>query len=165
MNKLKLFIENFLVYGLGGVISKIVPLIMVPIVTRLMPSTDYFGLSDLSNTVVSFASAFAVMGMYDAMPTLANMLGVSPKYNLGNDIMNLTDNVVVFPNGNWLTNNIYYNSQKDQYKILNTDYVVNNDEIEKNNEYAAKRLNISNDIIKYDLIKTEKDKLKQVEGE
>ena len=53
MNKLKLFIENFLVYGLGGVISKIVPLIMVPIVTRLMPSSDYYGLSDLSNTVSS----------------------------------------------------------------------------------------------------------------
>ena len=67
MNKLKLFIENFLVYGLGGIISKIIPLIMVPIVTRLMPGADYFGLSDLSNTVVSFASAFAVMGMYDAM--------------------------------------------------------------------------------------------------
>ena len=54
-------------YGLGGIISKIVPLIMVPIVTRIMPTTDYFGLSDLSNTVVQFASAFAVMGMYDAM--------------------------------------------------------------------------------------------------
>lgn len=67
MNKLKLFIENFLVYGLGGVISKIIPLIMVPVVTRLMPSSDYYGLSDLSNTVVSFASALAVMGMYDAM--------------------------------------------------------------------------------------------------
>lgn len=67
MNKLKLFIENFLVYGLGGIISKLVPLIMVPIVTRIMPSTEYFGLSDLSNTVVSFASAIAVMGMYDAM--------------------------------------------------------------------------------------------------
>lgn len=67
MNKFKLFIENFLVYGLGGIISKIIPLIMVPIVTRIMPSTDYFGLSDLSNTVVSFASAIAVMGMYDAM--------------------------------------------------------------------------------------------------
>lgn len=67
MNKLKLFIENFLVYGLGGVISKIVPLIMVPIVTRLMPSSDYYGLSDLSNTVVQFASALAIMGMYDAM--------------------------------------------------------------------------------------------------
>lgn len=67
MSKLKLFIENFLVYGLGGVISKIVPLIMVPIVTRLMPSSDYYGLSDLSNTVVQFASALAIMGMYDAM--------------------------------------------------------------------------------------------------
>lgn len=66
-NKFKLFIENFLVYGLGGIISKIIPLIMVPIVTRLMPNTDYFGISDLSNTVVSFASAVAVMGMYDAM--------------------------------------------------------------------------------------------------
>lgn len=67
MNKFKLFIENFLIYGFGGIVSKLVPLIMVPIITRLMPSTDYFGISDLSNTVVSFASAFAVMGMYDAM--------------------------------------------------------------------------------------------------
>lgn len=67
MNKIKLFIENFLVYGLGGIISKIIPLIMVPIVTRLMPNTTYYGLSDMSQTVVSLASAFAVMGMYDAM--------------------------------------------------------------------------------------------------
>ena len=67
MNKLKLFIENFLIYGLGGIISKIIPLIMVPIVTRLMPNTDYYGISDLSNTLVSFASALAIMGMYDAM--------------------------------------------------------------------------------------------------
>lgn len=67
MSKLKLFIENFLVYGFGGIISKLIPLIMVPIVTRIMPTTDYFGISDLSNTVVQFASALAVMGMYDAM--------------------------------------------------------------------------------------------------
>ena len=67
MNKAKLFIENFLVYGFGGIISKVIPLVMVPIVTRIMPTTEYFGISDLSNTVVSFASAFAVMGMYDAM--------------------------------------------------------------------------------------------------
>lgn len=67
MNKLKLFIENFLVYGLGGIISKVIPLIMVPIVTRIMPSADYFGISDLSNTVVQFGSAIAIMGMYDAM--------------------------------------------------------------------------------------------------
>ncbi len=67
MSKLKLFIDNFLVYGIGGIISKIIPLIMIPFVTRLMPNTDYFGISDLSNTVVSFGSALAIMGMYDAM--------------------------------------------------------------------------------------------------
>lgn len=67
MNKLKLFLENFLIYGLGGIISKMIPLIMVPIVTRIMPSTDYYGISDLSNTVVQFGSAIAIMGMYDAM--------------------------------------------------------------------------------------------------
>lgn len=67
MNKLKLFMENFLVYGLGGVISKLIPLVMVPIVAGIMPSTDYFGISDLSNTVVQFCSAIAIMGMYDAM--------------------------------------------------------------------------------------------------
>lgn len=67
MNKLKLFVENFLVYGLGGIISRLIPLIMVPIVTRIMPTTDYFGISDMSNTVINFGSAIAIMGMYDAM--------------------------------------------------------------------------------------------------
>ena len=67
VSRAKLFIENFLVYGLGSVISKIIPLFMLPIVTRLMPDTYYYGLNDISNIVVSFGSSIAVMGMYDAM--------------------------------------------------------------------------------------------------
>ncbi|WP_026529289.1 lipopolysaccharide biosynthesis protein [Butyrivibrio sp. VCD2006] len=67
MKKSKLFIENFLIYGIGGIISKIIPFIMIPIVTRLMPNSKYFGLSDMSQTIVSLCSYFAVMGMYDAM--------------------------------------------------------------------------------------------------
>lgn len=67
MSKFKLFIDNFLVYGLGGVISKIIPLIMLPIITRLMPNPTYYGLFDLSNTITSFGVAIAIMGMYDAM--------------------------------------------------------------------------------------------------
>jgi len=60
MNKLKLFLDNLLIYGLGGVIGKIIPLIMVPVVTRLIPDTSYYGISDLSNTLVSLASSFCV---------------------------------------------------------------------------------------------------------
>ena len=67
MKKSKLFIENFIVYGLGGVIGKLIPLLMLPIITRLMPNTSYFGISDLSTTVASFGSAIAGMGLYDAM--------------------------------------------------------------------------------------------------
>lgn len=67
MNKKKLFIENLLIYGFGGIISQIIPLIMLPIVTRIMPNSSYFGISDLANTVISFGGALALMGMYDAM--------------------------------------------------------------------------------------------------
>ena len=67
MNKFKLFIENFLVYGLGGIISKVIPLIMVPIVTRIMPNSEYFGISDLANTLLSLCTSLGIMGMYDAM--------------------------------------------------------------------------------------------------
>ena len=66
-SKIKLFVENFLVYGLGGVISKIIPIIMLPIIARLMPDTANFGIADLANTATSFGCALAVIGMYDAM--------------------------------------------------------------------------------------------------
>ena len=67
MSKFKLFMENFLVYGLGSVISKVIPLIMLPIITRLMPDPAFYGLFDLSHTITSFGTAIAILGMYDAM--------------------------------------------------------------------------------------------------
>ena len=67
MSRARLFVENFLIYGLGTVAAKVVPLVMLPVVTRLMPDASYFGYSDLSNTLVSLMQPVAVMGMYDAM--------------------------------------------------------------------------------------------------
>lgn len=67
MRKLRLFLENFIIYGFGGIINKLIPLIMIPIITRLMPDKTCFGISDMANTIVSFGAAVAVMGMYDAM--------------------------------------------------------------------------------------------------
>ena len=94
-----------------------------------------------------------VMGMIDIMPTLSNMLGVKPKYALGNDMFNVKDNIVVFPDGNWLTNKIYYNSSTGEFRQLDLDYSIEIDNIEKNNLYAEELINISNGIITYDLIK------------
>lgn len=94
-----------------------------------------------------------VMGMIDVMPTLANMLGLKPKYALGNDIFNVKDNVVVFPSGNWITNKLYYNSSKGEFRQLGLDTSIDIDYINYYNEYADKLINISNGIITYDLIK------------
>ena len=94
-----------------------------------------------------------VIGMYDAMPTLGNMLGFSNKYALGHDIFNIKENnIVVFPNGNWVTNKMYYNSQKGEYLSLIND-AIGEDEIKKNSDYAEKLLNVSNNIIVFDLLK------------
>ena len=93
-----------------------------------------------------------VMSMYDVEPTLGNMLGYANEYALGHDIFDIgEDNIVVFPNGNWLTNKVYYNSQKEEYLSL-TDEAVSEEEIRKNNEYASKLLDVSNDIIVFDLL-------------
>lgn len=105
-----------------------------------------------------------VMGMYDATPTLANMLGVKhSKYVLGHDIFNIKDNnIVVFPNGNWVTNKVYYNSQKNEYLSLNNNEVISNEYIENNTQYTNKLLDVSNKLIVYDLIKKEEEKEKEL---
>lgn len=71
MKKAKLFIDNFIVYGLGGIISKMIPFFMMPIVTRLMPDSSFIGIADLSATIVAFGAAVATMGLYDAMYRLS----------------------------------------------------------------------------------------------
>lgn len=88
------------------------------------------------------------MGMYDVSVTLGNMLGVYNKYALGTDVMDKKDNLVVFPNGNYLTNYVYYNNNKGQYKLLkNTP--LSEDYIKKNKQKADQILEISNNIIVY----------------
>lgn len=107
-----------------------------------------------------------VMGMYDAMPTLGNMFGFYNEYQLGHDIFNVIgSNIVCFPNGNWVTNKAYYNSQKVEYLSLNGE-AISEEEIKKNTEYTNNLLDVSNDIIVFNLLeKNEENKvtIKQVE--
>lgn len=103
-----------------------------------------------------------VMGMYDVLPTLGNMFGFNNKYALGNDIFNVKENIVVFPDGNWLTNKMYYNSQKEEGKPL-TDEPVSVEYIQEKNKYSQDLLSVSDSIIVYDLIKKSKDTKKIVD--
>ena len=100
------------------------------------------------------------MGMIDVMPTISNMLGIEPKYALGNDIFNIKDkNTVVFPNGNFLTKDVYYYDSQSDYRVLSKSATLDKDYIEERRKKTTNILNVSNDIIVYDLI----DKLEKVD--
>lgn len=104
-------------------------------------NTDYVGMFD------------KVMGMIDVSPTLENMLGTYNPYALGHDIFSTDENVIVFPSGNWMTNKLYYNSSKKEYRQLSPDSSISMDYINKYSDYAEQIINLSNGIIDYDLIK------------
>lgn len=66
-----------------------------------------------------------VMGMYDIQPTIGNMFGWSNNYALGHDIFSIAEgeeNIVIFPNGNFMTDSVYYDAQKETY-FDHKDYV------------------------------------------
>lgn len=66
-NKLKLFLENFLFYGGLSVLQKALPFITLPIITKMLPDTSSYGIADMFSLIISFGSAVAILGMYDAI--------------------------------------------------------------------------------------------------
>ncbi len=91
-----------------------------------------------------------IMGAYDVMPTLANMFDFEYEYALGHDIFSIDENIVVFPNGNWVTDKVYYNNQLSDYKVYNE---VSEEYLKENEEKAKKVVEISNYLIRYNLFK------------
>ena len=98
------------------------------------------------------------MGMIDALPTIGNMIGIHSDFQLGKDIFSISekDNTVVFVNGSYLTSKIYYNSPKGEiYPITNEP--VSEDYVKIRTKYANKIIELSNDIIMYNLTKELKE--------
>ena len=99
------------------------------------------------------------MGMIDVYPTLANMLGLYNKYALGHDIFEIKDdNIVAFPNGNFLTNKVYYHNSKQEYKTISGDEILSDDYIDNCKKYTDTVIEISDGIITHDLIKASSNK-------
>ena len=93
------------------------------------------------------------MGMIDVAPTLLNMFGLSNEYALGHDIFNIRDNnVIAFPNGDFITNMMYYNNSTGEYKIINENTIIDENYITDHKNYVENLLEVSNSIIVYDLL-------------
>lgn len=67
MERAKLFVENFLAYGLINVLNKFIPLLLLPVITRLLSSPAAFGVYDMFHLIIGFGSPLAMLGIYDAM--------------------------------------------------------------------------------------------------
>ena len=101
----------------------------------------------------------STMGMYDLLPTIANMFGFKDKYSLGHDIFSDNEKIVVFPNGNVLTDKVYYSSLNEDY-ITFVEEPIDSDYIERISDYSDELLEVSNGIIFHNLIETESNKVK-----
>lgn len=106
-----------------------------------------------------------VMGMYDVLPTLGNMLGIHSDYALGHDIFSTNENFVVFPNGNWVTDKMYYDSQSGQAISLDENVAISADYIKKFTDRAEREVLVSNNIIVHDIIKKQRERKNVVKGE
>ena len=100
------------------------------------------------------------MGMIDVQPTLGNMFGFENPFSLGHDIFEIKeDNVVLFPNGNLVTEKIYYNNSKSTHYIRKEGTVLEDNYITDLMAYSEERLEQSNKLVLYDLIIKEGDKI------
>ncbi|MDD2208409.1 MAG: LTA synthase family protein [Bacilli bacterium] len=99
------------------------------------------------------------MGMIDVMPTLGNMFGFYNPYAIGHDIFEIkNDNIIVFPNGNYLTNKLYYNNSKEEYRAMSLDETLSEDYLRECKDYADSIIELSNGIIIHNLIKEDLEK-------
>lgn len=108
------------------------------------------------------------MGMVDALPTLANMLGIFNPYQLGTDIMSAEDNTVIFPEGDWLNSKSYYSVASSKLYSFNSDEVKEDEPLVATNENIEKKIQLSNNIIQNNLIRlfngllAHNDKIKKI---
>ena len=92
-------------------------------------------------------------GMIDALPTLGNMFGIYSKYQLGQDMFSIgEENTVAFVDGSYVIEKIYYNSSKDESYVIKKE-AISEEYVRERRNKVDKLIEVSNDIIKYDLIK------------
>lgn len=65
-SRFSLLLSNIVVYGFNQVVIVLIPMIMLPIYSRLLTDISIFGASSITTTICTLASAIAGFGMYDA---------------------------------------------------------------------------------------------------
>ena len=93
------------------------------------------------------------MGMVDALPTISNMFGVFNPYQLGTDIMSVENNTVIFPNEDWINEDVYYTASNEEYYSLESHELIEDEDLINTNQDVEHKILLSNNIIQNNLIK------------
>lgn len=67
MSRKKLFIENMLSFGLINLLTKIIPFLLLPIITKALPNPSDFGIYSMFQTITGFGVPIALFGISDAV--------------------------------------------------------------------------------------------------
>lgn len=93
-------------------------------------------------------------GQMDLYPTLANIFSLPEKNMFGKDILNPSDETVIFRNGSFTDGDIFYISWNDKfYNISSGEEIPSTDQLLKLQEAADAELSYSDDVLNHNLIK------------
>ena len=93
-------------------------------------------------------------GEMDLYPTIANMFSLPKKNIMGKDILNPTNQKVIFRNGSFTDGNIFYISWDDKfYNISTGKHIYANSQLRKLQNEADDELSYSDDILNHNLLK------------
>lgn len=91
-------------------------------------------------------------GQIDILPTLMHLLGIENKYMMGKNLITTKDDLVIFRDGSFITENNLYNSEDDKAYDLNSGEEIQKDSLKPLFERTEKALKTSDDILKYDAL-------------
>jgi Phosphoglycerol transferase and related proteins, alkaline phosphatase superfamily len=93
-------------------------------------------------------------GQMDLLPTLANIFNLSIKYVFGKDIMNTNTQYVLFREGSFTDEKIFYISWANAYYDIATGKpIAETPELKMKKEEILNNLSYSDDVLNHNLIK------------
>ena len=101
------------------------------------------------NTQMKPTKQTSVSSTYDLLPTVLNLVGFEyePRIYMGRDYFSDEEPLVIFANGDWITNDGYYQINSSKYTSF-TNTELSEDEIKNMNTEVQNRFNISRMIYK-----------------
>ena len=83
-----------------------------------------------------------------------NLFGIDTKVALGSDLLGIDKNSVIFRNGSFITSDYLYQGEEEQLYSIEGEPVEMTEEMDSFKEQVNRTLNISDMILKYNIIES-----------